>query len=277
MKTILVPIDFSDNAAKALKYAVNLSEKFSAKVVLLHSYYTIHSNVYEKLETGIPIAEQTANDDLKMFYKELFPNGNHNVVFVSGGESVVNEIVKKTKEMNVDLIVMATDGLDNRLGRLLLNTNTSLVVEEASCPVIVIPGDTNELNQKMKNLVYGAEYIESDIVNLKTVAKIASLFGANLEVVHVVASENITQKNRLEEFEQRVKKEINYENIIFNLLQGYDVEETLSLHLKDKKTDLLIMSTKHRKLMDKVFNKSITKSMALYLNIPLMVFHHKAE
>jgi len=35
------------------------------------------------------------------------------------------------------------------------------------------------------------------------------------------------------------------------------------------------MSAHHRSLMDKLFGKSMTKAMAFYLKIPLMVFHHK--
>jgi len=36
--TILVPTDFSDDAAKALEIAVDLAERFGSRVVLLHAY-----------------------------------------------------------------------------------------------------------------------------------------------------------------------------------------------------------------------------------------------
>ena len=38
MKTILVPIDYSDNSFNALHYAVNIAEHFKAKVVLYHVF-----------------------------------------------------------------------------------------------------------------------------------------------------------------------------------------------------------------------------------------------
>jgi nucleotide-binding universal stress UspA family protein len=280
MKTIIIPIDFSDNAEKALKYALNLSEKLSAKVFLLHSYYTIHSNVYEplnKVETGLQQAEKLSNEQLKEFYNKVSPDAAYNVEFISGGNSVVNEIIGQVKEKSIDLVVMSTEGISSKLGRLFLDTNTSQVVEQASCPVIVIPGDTKDEHMEIKNMVYATQYLESDISNLKALAEIAVLFGSNIEVIHVSEHESEEVKQLLPEFEQRVKKEVSTIPISFKLLQGEDVEETLENYLGNNKVDLLVMSTRYRDFMDSLFEKSITKSMAQYLSIPLMVFHHNTK
>ncbi len=280
MKTIIIPIDFSDNAEKALKYALKLSEKLSAKVLLLHSYYTIHSNVYEplnKLEKGLQKAEKLSNEQLKEFYNKVSPNAAHNVEFISGANSVVTEIISQVKEKNVDLVVMSTEGISSKLGRLFLDTNTSQVVGQASCPVIVIPGDTKEEHMKIKNMMYATQYLESDISNLRALAEIAALFGSKIEVIHISEHQGEEVKQLLPEFEQRVKNIVSNIPISFKLLQGDDVEETLENYLGSSNVDLLVMSTSYRDLMDKFFKKSITKSMAQYLNIPLMVFHHNSK
>jgi nucleotide-binding universal stress UspA family protein len=280
MKTIIIPIDFSDNAEKALKYALKLSEKLSAKVFLLHSYYTIHSNVHEslnKLDVVLQKAEKLSNEQLKEFYNKVSPDAAYNVEFISGGKSVVNEIISQVKEKNIDLVVMSTEGISSKLGRLFLDTNTSQVVEQASCPVIVIPGDTKEEHMEMKNMVYATQYLESDISNLKALAEMAVLFGSKIEVIHVSEHESEEVKQLLPEFEQRVKKEVPTIQPSFKLLQGDDVEETLENYLGNNSADLLIMSTRNRDFMDNLFEKSITKSMAQYLSIPLMVFHHNVK
>jgi len=280
MKTIIIPIDFSDNAEKALKYALKLSEKLSAKVFLLHSYYTIHSNVHESLnnlDAVLQKAEKLSNEQLKEFYNKVSPGAAYNVEFISGGKSVVNEIISQVKEKNIDLVVMSTEGISSKLGRLFLDTNTSQVVEQASCPVIVIPGDTKEEHMEMKNMVYATQYLESDISNLKALAEIAVLFVSKIEVIHVSEHESEEVKQLLPEFEQRVKKEVPTIQSSFKLLQGDDVEETLENYLANNNADLLIMSTRNRDFMDNLFEKSITKSMAQYLSIPLMVFHHNAK
>jgi len=38
LKTILVPVDFSDDSRRALEYAVELARQYQAKIHLLHSY-----------------------------------------------------------------------------------------------------------------------------------------------------------------------------------------------------------------------------------------------
>ena len=37
MKTLLVPIDFSDNSLRAFEYAINLAARSEAEILLLHS------------------------------------------------------------------------------------------------------------------------------------------------------------------------------------------------------------------------------------------------
>ena len=43
MKTLLVPVDFSDNAVRALQYAIELAIQATAEVVVLHSLEIVPS------------------------------------------------------------------------------------------------------------------------------------------------------------------------------------------------------------------------------------------
>ena len=185
--------------------------------------------------------------------------------------------INQVNEKNIDLVVMSTEGISSKLGRLFLDTNTSQVVEQAPCPVIVIPTDTKDEHMEIINMMYATQYLDSDIYNLQVLADIAVLFGSKIEVIHVTEHESEEVKKSLHEFEQRVKKVVANMPMSFKLLHGKDAEKTLENYLDNSKVDLLIMSTRYRALMDKLFEKSITKSMAQYLNIALMVFHHHVK
>ena len=54
---------------------------------------------------------------------------------------VIDEIERAARELEVDLIAMATDGRDGLLGALGRGSHTEHVVRRAPCPVLAVPVD----------------------------------------------------------------------------------------------------------------------------------------
>jgi len=279
MKTILVPTDFSKNAENALHYAINLAEKTHAKIILLHSFHIDYTNAYvppNVVEKEIEDAKVSSNKQLKTLYNKVSHHAKHPIECVSSQNFAVDAILNTIKEHDVDLIVMGTTGATGMLGRQIFGTNSSRVIEKASCPVITVPEDNTHTN--IKTIVYATTYLNSDIDCLQNLVSLAKLFDANLQVIHVSLLEEDVEheKKKMEKFKQIVTKSIAYEKITFKTLLGHSIEERLEGYMEEEKdVDMLVMSAHYRNLMDKLFGKSITKVMALYLKTPLMIYHHK--
>ena len=279
MKTILVPTDFSKNAENALHYALNLAEKTQAKIILLHAFRVDYPSAYvpvNAIENLVKEAEKKSNKQLKNVYDKLSHHTKHNIEFISSQDLAVDSILNIVKKYDVDLVVMGTMGATGMLGRQIFGTNSSKVIEKATCPVITVPEDNTHTN--IKTIVYATTYLHSDLDCLKNLVDITKLFDANLEVVHVslMGADVENEKKRMEEFKKVVAKNIVYKKISYKILLGHNVEERLEDYMKEEKdVDILVMSAHYRSLMDKLFGKSITKVMALYLKTPLMIYHHK--
>ena len=275
MKTILVPTDFSKNAENALHYAVNIAKRMQAKIILLHTFHIENNSAplpLSMVDKQVEVAKKKSDTQLKALYNSVSHGSNHPIDYISSENFLTDEILRLTEERNIDLIVMGTQGANGSLSKHIFGTNSSNVIEKAKCPVLAIPEGSS--TKDIKNIVYATEYLDSDIVCLQNLAEIAKLFEANIEVIHIALFDDAENSKALQDFKVKVSKNVPYKNIYYKLLVGNNIEQRIEGYMEEGKVDMLVMSAHHRSIMDKLFGKSITKVMAFYLKVPLMVFHH---
>ncbi len=140
VKTILVPIDFSDNALSVVEWGTHLAEIHNSQVVLFHAYHLPVE--FQQLEGAYLPPDFWANvkaeaqQSLSRFETELRAKGLE-------VESVVREgyaataIVEEATEIGADLIVIGTHGLSG-LKHMLLGSIAERVVQKAPCPVLTV-------------------------------------------------------------------------------------------------------------------------------------------
>lgn len=144
IKTILVPIDFSGYARKALRYAVPMAHQYGATISLL---YVIEPTVYpadlgfgQVVLPGIEDELRTKGiDELRNLIEEEIGNVVRAEAVVRTGKPH-QEILKEAEEKNVDLIVIATHG-HTGVEQILFGSTAMRVVRLAKCPVLTVrPG-----------------------------------------------------------------------------------------------------------------------------------------
>ena len=140
LKKILVPVDFSPFAIKAVRYAARFAEQFRATLALVHVVEPVH---YPESVIIPPEMEEHNRERLKLarasltaFAKKQVPAGLAAETAVRLGHPV-SQITAAAKELDVDLIVIATHG-HTGLKHLLLGSTAERVVRLAPCPVLVV-------------------------------------------------------------------------------------------------------------------------------------------
>jgi universal stress protein A len=141
LKKILVPVDFSDASKKALKYAFRFAEQFDCEIVLLHVLEPVSPTV------GSPLVLEVfldAEDPLSTMEKKLaaLSAQSHNNDANSISSTIrtghaPNEITKAAKDLDIDLIVIATHGYTSSR-HLCIGSTAERVVRSAPCPVLVV-------------------------------------------------------------------------------------------------------------------------------------------
>lgn len=139
-KKILVPTDFSSQAEHALDYAIELADKLSAEVNLVHIYEIPMLSVPESpwvvtadVITSIENASKAALD--AMVAKRKRPAAQLKSHLRMGDpRSMIEAIVA---ELGIDLICMGTHGRRG-ITRVLLGSVAEYVVRTSSVPVLTV-------------------------------------------------------------------------------------------------------------------------------------------
>lgn len=140
LQRILVPVDFSKPADKALRYAVSFARQFDAKITLLHvSPQTCYPAELAGFPTVIPPNEPGAKAiraRLEAHAARFVPPELRDRTLLRVGPAF-DEICRVARAGKTDLIIIATHG-HTGLKHALLGSTAERVVRHAPCPVLVV-------------------------------------------------------------------------------------------------------------------------------------------
>ncbi len=139
LKKILVPTDFSESSNSAYKYALRLGQQFRAELHVIHVLEPVLSPQF----TGIPQAPAFSNGEIVSAKKKLRVWANSvkatgvtaNIILRNGLPA--HEIVEAAKDLDADLIIIATHGYTG-WKHFCIGSTAERVVRAAPCPVLVV-------------------------------------------------------------------------------------------------------------------------------------------
>jgi nucleotide-binding universal stress UspA family protein len=141
LKKILVPVDFSDTSKKAFQYALKFAEQFNCEITLLHVVQPTSPMVGAPLAVGPLLGAQdefsVAERNLALLAAESHANGANSVNSNLRIGHAPNEITKAAKDLDTDLIIIATHGYTS-WRHLCIGSTAERVVRTAPCPVLVV-------------------------------------------------------------------------------------------------------------------------------------------
>ncbi len=189
--SILVPVDFSDYSATALRFAARLAHQCSAQLHVLHAQAPLLEAAARA--RGIDLASET-RAELTAFMQSAAPAGDwlpiHHVVSGMPADVIADEAARH----GADLIVMGPRGL-SRLQRTILGSTSDGVVRHAQTSVAIVPltwvpADDRRLDlQGTGPVVVGLDDPEASKGTLTAAADLAVTLKTDLQVVHVVDNE----------------------------------------------------------------------------------------
>ncbi len=146
IKTVVTPIDFSENAQKVTEAAVTMAVRFEARLKLVYvvqnfddySGFFVPPVNLPNLEDELYQSAQRKMEDFVEENRALFANmGLQNVEgFVKRGD-VAEEIINYAIETCCDLVVMGTHGYKG-FEKVMFGSVADKVVKNACCPVLTI-------------------------------------------------------------------------------------------------------------------------------------------
>ena len=139
-KKILVPLDGSPLAEKALEQAEELAKTYDSEVLL---FQVVHfMPIYGSPELVAPLVVDEKHTEFAEKYlakvaKEMEGRGLKVKAIVKTGQQVAGEIIDFAKQNRVDLIVMCTRGRSG-ISRWVLGSTTHKVLVRAETPILLL-------------------------------------------------------------------------------------------------------------------------------------------
>ncbi|HMN91306.1 MAG TPA: universal stress protein [Saprospiraceae bacterium] len=262
MKKILVPTDFSENAANALRYAAFLANQFGSQITLLHTYKVYNTTgSFVSVESFI---KEDASRDMLVVMKDIEGLLEHGATIESKivKGSAVDTICEVAEKQDFDLIIMGTQGASG-LAEIFIGSTTNGVLKNTGVPVLAIPADF--AFRPIKNVVLAVDEEEDfDPELLQPLVQIVRSQNAMLRVYHKDVHNdgpNTAVDALLEGLERSYHYELDTDNI--NLSITKFVEE---IH-----ADMLCMIRRRRSFLESVFHESVTTKAVFNSPIPLLI------
>jgi nucleotide-binding universal stress UspA family protein len=274
MKLILCPTDFSKSSENAILYAAEIAKAYNSRIILMHSYDTpvIYTDV---TISAIPIdykfLQESALTKLKKFYLKLHPNmkGVH-VEFIIQQGLPSSRTLEIAIEKKVDLIVSSSTST-NVLERFIIGSNTTRILKDAPCPIMVIPPKAKF--NGLKKIIFTTDLTESNLHSAEKVTDIAKMFKSEVIFLNIDNQFLVHDTKDLERITARIKQFIKYPKMKGYVCTDINIADGITFFLKNEKADCLAMVMHHRKLLSSILNPSITKKVAYHPSVPLLIMH----
>lgn len=272
MKTIIVPIDFSEQSENALKVAANLSKKHGSEIIALHMLELNEAMISssegfhpEQTVFLIKMAEKRINEFLDKPYmqdvKKVTPIIKHFKVF-----SEVNDVAKKH---GADMIIMGSHGSDG-LKEIFVGSNAEKVVRNSDIPVLVIKDEMEDF--KAENFVFACAFKDESLVAFKKAKEFADKLSAKLHLVYInTPGDNfLSTKDAYEKVNKYLQKAGAGKEV--NVYNDYSVEKGVLNFSESIQADVIGIPTHGRKGLSHFFMGSIGEDITNHSKIPVITF-----
>lgn len=243
IKKIVLPTDFSETAYVAINHAVDLAKRFGAEIILLH---VLERGAY----SGIIAPDKTTEYEELAAAQEKLQEDAHKLEQEHGlsisqevGNGLIYEaIVKTTREVGADLVVMGTHGTSG-WAEFFVGSNAFKVVTQSPCPVLSIQGEAT--NPNCDNIILPIDRTHETLQKVRYASAMAGKFGSTIHIAALLTSDDADDRFFLEKRVKQVKDYLDRVEIAHTdtFLTGSNLATMTMNFAESKKGNLIVMMT----------------------------------
>lgn len=272
MQAILCPTDFSEIANNGIEYAAQLAKSLNKHLLLTYVRPTIWPEAMQ-LEHEVLVSTRNISELLYQKCREM--QMKHNVTSLFHLEVTTNTLARAiaARSSQCDLIVMGTNGAENYYQQV-FGSNTFQVLEEAKCPVLMVPAGCSFKPIRSVTYAYSAE--TNPIFLIDQLKRLVRALGTKVHVLHVVEDEPSEKSNR-KIFNMRLAIEARFPyggDWSVDFRYDHDVPHALDQYMKTHDSELLTLSFHHRSLIESLLTDDVIKQLSMIAEYPVFIFWH---
>lgn len=280
MTRILIPTDFSENAFRALRYAVYLFEREKCEFILLNAYHTDASRVAsmrsQKRDTRLfRVIRESAERDLARLLEKIKAekfSENHSFRAIAKADVLLNAVGETVLENRVDYIFMGTQGATG-LKSVFMGSNAVKVITKITfCPVVAVPSDYDFDIPSQILFATGFEHVY-DKYELNPLINLAKLWDSKILVLHVAVEEELKSHQKTA---QRVVKErlkhVNHDTLYAS--KDKSINKTIQKVIEEnEEIGMVAMIDYWHSFKERLTHEAVIKKVGFQTTVPFLVMH----
>jgi nucleotide-binding universal stress UspA family protein len=279
MSSILVPIDFSENATVALKFALLIAKELKYKVQILH---VMDMPNFERFLSE-DVVKNLTKDNIINRFKTLIEEkilteakdvSTVEIEYIIKNGNVTQEIIDTTKVLNPDLVVIGQKGNGARIWEgFWIGGTTQRIIKKVRQPLIIVP--VSARFRTLKHIAFATDFNIDDYEVIENLLKMAKNASAKVSAVHVVAPKEKVNKKALQNLQNNFSEYIDSKVFSVELVESDSVSEGLNTYAKNQKVSLLAVLQEKTNLLDRVMNGGDSIAISMNAEIPTLIFKEK--
>jgi nucleotide-binding universal stress UspA family protein len=271
MRTLLVPVDGSENSRNAAHYAADLALAIDAEVHLLHVVQIIVTPSVVPMGYVTEEMEKAGTTLLELLSADLKQRTHEQVKITSVRETGIVElkIEEICNRIQPFAIVMGAPE-----STLVLRFDTSHVLKamkRLSYPLLIIPPDASFRGAPRVLIACDREDIFSGLSPIVPFLKeLHELLSSSFQIIHIVADGESFEETR-REYEAWQKELETFQPGGIRQVRRSNVEEGINDYLEHYAADWLVVLPKRHSLLE--FHKSRAKDIVLHCPVPVLSLH----
>lgn len=272
MKTIVVPVDFSEASDNALEYAVEFAKVSNGELRLLNVYslpvmatepFVWVPSTNEIIDEHLKRLENIRDQILERHGKQL------DIKCYCEVGAVIEGINGFAARHHTDLIIMGMQGGGFVSEKIIGSTATSLM-RHSVCPVLGIGKQVKF--KPIRQVVLATDHEDADYPGILQLLKDLVLqFNAHLFVLYVIEPGVKTKMG----IATGVQVAHALEGIPYTANTVVNVDVTLAIEqfVEDKAVDMAVIIPRKHSLLYALFHESHTKKLAFHTHVPVLALH----
>ncbi len=242
MKNIIVAMDFSKGAFRALDYAIKIANNTQSDILL------VWVDSQNTKEISAELCKNEIRRDAKIELQRIVEQKSNQL---KGGKfkiklrkgKVYQELALQVKVSNSELIVVGTHGISG-FEEFWIGSNAFKIISYAACPVISIRYDYN-FEKPIKRIIVPIDNSIGSIKKVPMAAKLAKAFNAEIHLLSIYTTKLVSIKKKVDRAVMAAEKYLAKESVVFitEVMQSNNLPTTVVDYSHKVNADIIVIMT----------------------------------
>jgi nucleotide-binding universal stress UspA family protein len=269
MKTIIVPLDFSDESLNGLNLALMLAKKTGANIQLIHVIGKNISANKELLETESQLVKIKFEDIIEKCNEK--GNINCNLKYNIKEGQIFKEIAGLAEEFEDPITVLSTHGASG-FEDLFIGGNAYKITSHSRNPVITVR--RSKIPSNIDNIVLPLDITFQTREKVPYTVELAKVFGSKIHLLTIRLSNLKSIEKKLHQYADQVASYLDSHKILYTVehLHGSNLTDLTIDYSQSVDADLISIMTEQEKSASNLLLGNFAHQMINKAFIPVLSF-----